>query len=59
MDRVRSPVPIRGSIVTAKITPQRLQAMAWAGILISEAPKYAKEEKLRAVGERFRHRTLV
>lgn len=42
----------------AKLTPQRLQAMTWAGIPISEAPKYANEENLWAVGEPFRKEVM-
>ncbi|MHA7263803.1 hypothetical protein ACX80W_11450 [Arthrobacter sp. TMN-37] len=42
----------------AKLTSQRLQAMTWASILISEAPKYAKEENHWAAGEPFRKEVM-
>ncbi len=60
MDRAGTPVPIWASIAKAKITRQRqrLQAMTWAGIPISEAPKCAKEENLRALGGPFREEVM-
>lgn len=53
VDMRRSSLPIWASIVRAKVTPERLTAMTRAGILVTQAAKFAKEENLWAAGKPF------
>lgn len=59
LDRQGSSLPIWASIVKAKITPERLKVMTRAGIPVTEAAKFAKEENLWAAGEPFREAVMA